>query len=260
MDGKPLEVESVVPRLGSRRIVIVLDTSGSMGQGHESNRWKFALAAVKDLVVSIPPAAPIGFIAQSTTMRKIVGFSSDTRREILTTVDLFAVDPKLPGGQTPLLTEINSAFDLLMPPQVGDQIFVITDGGDNASKETWERLSKRLSAAAVRLNAIVVSTTFLPSTPEERAGPALVQEIATATGGHVIDINPDNMRRSTAIKDGYVRAVVDVAQDQGWLVTLRMPNPPTKFKLWKLRINGDDGKPVKRVEVFYSRWWPPCTK
>jgi len=57
--GKPVRVVSATRDLGPRRIVVLLDASGSMGQ---PGKWELARGAVREIVLTSPAEYQIAFL------------------------------------------------------------------------------------------------------------------------------------------------------------------------------------------------------
>src|SRR5260370_34132044 len=71
-------------------------------------------------------------------------------------------------------------------PHLGDTIYVITDGGDNASKITTKDVARTLAEGGVRLFAFTFQRDSAGTSPEERIGPGSVRQIVEDTGGTII--------------------------------------------------------------------------
>ncbi len=75
---------------------------------------------------------------------------------------------------------------MLRPYLSGDALYVITDGGDNASHVSFDRSKTALRESRVRLYALLFPG-FAPTT-EELGGADAVVEMAAETGGFVFGI------------------------------------------------------------------------
>src|SRR5712692_5716164 len=70
--GKPVRVLSATRDLGPRRIVVLLDASGSMGQ--PPGKWELARGAVREIVLTSPAEYQIAFLIFTEKVDRVVGF------------------------------------------------------------------------------------------------------------------------------------------------------------------------------------------
>jgi len=89
--------------------------------------------------------------------------------------------------KTALWDAILDSLNMFDGPRLGDTIYVITDGGDNASKTTWKDVARTLGESGVRLFALLVRyDAGRVQVAGETAGPQPLLEIVGDTGGIVI--------------------------------------------------------------------------
>lgn len=185
VSGEQVSELSVTPSQGAKRIMILLDSSGSMGESNSS--IKLAMQVVKDFVETSPP----------TDQLALLDFSNQTYIDIaLTNLDSFRksfLDPKTTKqirrrGGTQLFDAMIAAADYLKKTSAeGDSLFVISDGVDNASTMNQQKLS----AALLRDN--VRAYLFLLGTPvQEPARRQLLEteNIIRSTGGTITGVRP----------------------------------------------------------------------
>jgi hypothetical protein len=170
------------------RIVVLLDTSGSMKGDSEggSAKWKIAHAAAVEFISS----------ANSQAQVSLMGFAS----EINTRFDSFGGrqpiedwlnrpamrEGKEVKGRTALSQTILEAVRDLGPANPGDAIYVITDGGDNSSKERMSQVEGALRG--VRLFTFLLNGPA--KTEEERSGTNDLYELTLKSGGFLVSISP----------------------------------------------------------------------
>src|SRR5258708_1931994 len=157
--GKPLNVAWFQHRDDPGvRITVLLDLSGSMTGSADggSNKWKIARAAALEFVSSASTEARVSLLPFASgagqkfqTLRE--------RRSIETWLNSPAVrDAKEVKGITPLYDAIGTALKDLGTAEPGDAIYVITDGGDNASRARMSELERSLESSGVRLFAFLL--------------------------------------------------------------------------------------------------------
>ena len=185
VSGEQVSALSVTPSEGARRIMILLDSSGSMGESNSS--IKLAMQVVKDFVETSPAADQLA----------LLDFSNRTYIDIaLTNVDSFRKsfsDPKTTKqirrkGGTQLFDAMIAAADYLQKTSAqGDSLFVISDGVDNASTTNQQKLSEALSRDHVRAYLFVLGT---PIQEPARQQLLKTENIIRSTGGTVIGVHP----------------------------------------------------------------------
>ncbi len=154
---------------------IVFDTSGSMGRKLAQSR-----EAVKQFMKTANPEDEFFLIQFNDRPSMVVGFTADTE-EIQNR--LLFVQSK---GRTALLDGIYMAMNQMRKARNPRKaILIISDGGDNSSRYTESEVKKVVRETDVQIYAIGI---FEPAasrgrTPEEMSGPALLGEVAEATGG-----------------------------------------------------------------------------
>ncbi len=180
---KVVELKEVIYKVQPSRMVVVLDTSGSMGGSSGSHeKWEITRAAVQE-VLSVPaPAVPIALIAFSNTVYKTFPFDQ-SRSAMLSWLD--SIDPKQrsgPHGKTALRDAIAAANHLLDTHHEGDIIYAITDGGENDSKITTTReLQSQLLRNHVRLYTFLLAEHS--PIDEESTGKRDLGDMVANTGG-----------------------------------------------------------------------------
>jgi len=181
--GKPIRILSTTRHTVPPRIVIVLDASGSMTSRPAD--WEIARQIAVDAVRKTPAASLVALIVFSSQVVLKIDFSKG-RMTVLE--QLMTVQPGksiLTKGRkmTALWDAIHEAIQLLEPARAGDVIYIITDGGDNASRMRREEIEHRLIASGVR--PFIAGPLHLAGfrTPEEHYAPREIGAFTEATGG-----------------------------------------------------------------------------
>ena len=165
------------------RIVLLLDTSGSMYGLRSASEMNFSLDLAENLVSSLPSSYEIGLEFFSTEFDPVSRPTSD-RKMLMNQLESLRSHPSSFKGRTALWSAILNSLKLFDHPHIGDAIYVMTDGGDNASKVTKKYVTQTLAETGVRLFAFVFQQARRPS--EEELGPIYVKQIVDDTGGAMI--------------------------------------------------------------------------
>jgi hypothetical protein len=180
VDRKIVELQSATYKVQPSRMVVVLDTSGSMsGSPSRHEKWEITRAAVQEALSVPAPAVPIALIAFSNGVYKTFPFNQ-SRSTMLSWLD--GIDPKQRSGlhgKTALRDAIAAANRLLDPHQEGDAIYAITDGGENESTTTNKELESQLLRNHVRLYTFLLRERISVDLEE---GQTFV-DMVTNTGG-----------------------------------------------------------------------------
>lgn len=96
----------------------------------------------------------------------------------------------LPGHRdTALWDAVIDSSKMFDPPHLGDVIYVITDGGENASKASLRRVTQTLEEAGVRLFGFAFVKDSTGMSRELPIDPADLQQIVDDTGGTLVALH-----------------------------------------------------------------------
>lgn len=195
LNGKPVEVLDARYTFATRRIVVLLDMSGSMTEEAGSAKWRIAHEAVADLLTATPTDMPIAMLTFTSNVRDTFDFSS-SRSVIMNWLSKGpGQQPKLKfPARTALLDAILAGLRFLSPIQSGDAVYLITDGGDNVSQATLVQTEAALLDSGARLFALLFDVP-LPApdddtiaVAQERDGQDSLRKIVEDSGGSVFTI------------------------------------------------------------------------
>lgn len=182
MGGRTADVQLGQAPSTTRRAVLLIDTSGSMGaEGMATVR-----AAVKDFLSSVPPDVEVG----------VVSFSSTAGAEIEPTLDRAAVqdvvDRLQSRGETALFDGVAAGVAMLGP--TGERSLVLLSDGANTVGPRDSGLATAVAAlTAARTRVEVVRFKTAENDPEA------LEAFATAGGGSVAQaVDTDAVRRAFA--------------------------------------------------------------
>ena len=161
------------------RVTVLLDVSASMAATKDSSKWTLARSAASDFVNSAPPQAPISLMAFGAIVSKSFD-AAEGRMAILKWLGSGDALPK-PDAKTALYSAILEAVKKLEPTRPGDAIYIITDGGENASGVTRAAVERELLDRGVRLFVFLLNDLYPGSVEGEGAGE--LYSLAEASGG-----------------------------------------------------------------------------
>ena len=183
VNGRPVAPRDASFSVAPRRIVVLLDMSSSMAS---KTKWQVAREAVDDLIADTPPEVHIALFTFSNHVRDAFDFSQSRdsmAKWLKENADMSAVNIR---GTTGLYNAVLAAAKLLQPGRSGDAIYIITDGGDNASDITETEIRKILLRSKIRLFVFLLDE---PSTIARGGpGPDSVVRTAHVTGGFIFGV------------------------------------------------------------------------
>jgi hypothetical protein len=268
--GKPIKILSIIPDDRPRRVVILLDTSGSMSGEPRGHKWEIARAIATHLVDAHLPSTSLALLFFSDQVHEQIGFSDGIPTVAKRLLDISANPDYVKKnvlGTTALYDAVLAALHLLDAPGFSDSIYLITDGGDNKSRSNQRDVRRALVSSGVRLHASVLAPTD-DRVPEDLLGLSDITEMTTATGGVVLgpvgrkraphvmsfDLNQEE-RQALSVGLRYLEA--DVLSNVR--VELELPETPNKWGEWSLELSHEKQKQFKHVSIAYPRDLAPCS-
>lgn len=246
-----------------RRVVMLLDVSGSMLGKDVPNKWNTARAAAVEFLTSADYKTQISFM----TFAKETGIQIDASAGRKAISDWLgsgaAADPRALSGTTALFDAVRQALKQLQP---GDAIYVITDGGNDSGSDSVREVSRKLQDAGVRLFALLLDDSF--RTMEEQSAYESFLRLVITAGGFVEALAPVQADWSVTNVVGHgpafarLRAATTAidAQITGvYSATLEFPENSSKQESWKLELVDAGGRNRKGVTVAYPHDLFPCS-
>ncbi|HXA50878.1 MAG TPA: VWA domain-containing protein [Candidatus Acidoferrum sp.] len=192
------KVEQTITHFGSEdvpaSIVLLFDCSGSMGPKLQKSR-----AAVMAFLKGGNPEDEFSLVQFNDRAQLLVGFTNQSE-EIQNR--LFSLQSR---GRTALLDAMYLALNELRHAKHSRKaILVISDGGDNNSRYTFREVRDRVREADAQIYAIGIMEPVngRMRTPEEFAGPALLDDLAQQSGGRLFEVDDLNELNDIAAKVG----------------------------------------------------------
>lgn len=262
MNGKPATVVDAQYRAAPRRIVVLLDLSGSMLEDKTTHKWQIARAALEDFLAQTPAEAPIAMLTFSNQVQDRFGFSEGRAAVAKWLHDQPNQPPLLKHpAKTALLDAIAESLRVLQPFKSGDAIYAITDGGDNNSRTSASQLMSELLSSGVRVFALVFAE---PAVGLEGQNETAFLNTVAASGGFAFGVQGHQRLAGPSWKFDYTddkenqERVMAYTQELNilvhgfWRLEVIAP-PPHKGTRVHLEITDKDGKKRKDVYLVYPR-------
>jgi Mg-chelatase subunit ChlD len=179
--GKPVKILAIRPDKRPHRLVILLDTSGSMRGELGGREWKIASTVAAHIGQSDLKNTSFALLLFSDSVREQIDFSQFNSAVASRLLDIWSdttYAKKSVRGRTALLDAIFSALRLLGDSRYSESVYVISDGGDNVSRSHLNDVRKALAAAQVRLH-VTLLTPDSHISPSESMGATDLRELAT---------------------------------------------------------------------------------
>lgn len=245
--SKPVRVRVVAPEQGPPRMVILLDTSGSMKETE-----KGTLDVAESLLSRMPPNAEVGLAFFANDLVQ-VALPTNNRESLKFQLQGLRTHPSSYRGRTALWDAIGSIVSMFSHPQLGDTVFLITDGGDNQSKTDPEKVIHLLAAAGIRLFVVQVLDQWAKSLGRTADLESQFQEklpqVAEATGGFLIkSYSPDKV----SLDREYWQIV------SFYRIEIDLPGAVNKPRQWKLDLVGFAKSERHNLVLAYPRVLAPC--
>jgi hypothetical protein len=262
MKGKEITIKEINPPPATRRFVFVLDRSGSMvgkrtmpDSAMTLDLNGFMRQSVEQAVSEIPNGDSIAFLAFSGEKSTQLEFAGQKAA----LAELPAILAWWPGKgihRTPLWLNIETALKMLTPHEAGDVIVVVSDGRDNESTISMEKLQADLLTAGVTVLAISIAIPLVP-VPEEPPGPKEFAALAEATGGAIAVADP---RLASAFPMNISLLQLDqLIPLLARQYELEMEAPAIqKPEKWELKANS--AAAGKNLSLLYPHYLLPCTE
>lgn len=270
--ANPIRIVSVAETVRPGRIVLLLDSSGSM-IGETGEKWNLATSLAAHLAQSVLGKHSLALMIFSNKVDETVDFTMGNE-VVARRIDTIRNDPtyakKHVRGQTALTDAILEALALLGPTSEGDAIFVITDGDNNKSRSNSNRVTHALLSAGVRLLVLMLRTWFdihRRVSPEGMA-PEELEDITLLTGGQFespeefssignrkSNLTEDERKALSARLAGLYREI-----KRFYLMEIELARPLDKPRRWKLHSIVENSRGSAATQLSYPHELLPCPK
>jgi hypothetical protein len=217
-----------------------------------SAKWKIAHAAAVEFISSANSQAQVslmGFASEINTRFD----SSGGRQPIEDWLNRPATrEGKELKGSTALYRTILETLKNLGPTNPGDAIYVITDGGDNAHKETISQVERSLQG--VRLFAFLLNS---PLTQEARSGTKDLYELTLKSGGFLVSISPGvggyGLEDHTIASIRTSTRMLQAQMASFYVLGIQPPDNISEGDHWKVDVVDIGGRSRKDITVAYPQ-------
>lgn len=256
--GGQVNILSIRPDDRPHRIVILLDASGSMAPN-----WRGAVALASRFAESHLPNLKTALVVFRAKVEETVDFHQGQNAVAERLRQIQPMTPKQSStANTALYDALLFGLQLLETPTSADSLYLISDGGENASHAQVEEVTHRLTSSGVRLyvSFVVSNLHFRNRTREEVAGPEIISDLVRKTGGVInVPFGPDVPTKPEAI-DLVVQKAGGPYREmfQNYRMELELPAPLKRPKGWKLNPSGAIAARLKKAAISYPTELASC--
>ncbi len=229
--GEPQQIRHFSSEDAPISLGVIFDISGSMTDKIDKSRQ-----AVVEFFRTANPQDEFFLITFSEKPEVLVDFTSSV--EDIQNKLVYAI----PKGRTALLDAIYLGMNRMEKAKYERKaLLIISDGGDNHSRYTEGEIKSMVREADVQIYGIGLFDRDA-KTPEEREGPALLEEVTEVTGGRTFVIGSPNELADVATKIG-------IELRNQYVLGYRPTNPARngKWRKIKVRLNPPKGLPPLHV-------------
>jgi hypothetical protein len=264
--NQPVHVKLVTLEQNAPRIILLMDTSGSM-----TEKLNQSLDIAEDLLSSMPPAVDVGLAFFAKDLQPVARPTSD-RQKLKYQLEGLRRNLSSYRGKTALWTAVLESVKMLGDARLGDSIYVISDGGDNLSSSAKEPVAIALTRAGIRMFAAAFPAggQLLPS-PEETVGRNDLQQVSEDTGGAGFIFSgmylghfPSSQRPNVRDKSGQ-RTQFGLRLDEQirqlvsfYRVNVELPETVDRPHEWKLALAGLSKSQRDNLVLMYPHLLAPC--
>jgi hypothetical protein len=268
--GKSIKILSLAPDTRPHRLVLILDASGSMGsKADESPVFALEFALARHFFDVNRQRSEMALVIFNRDVTETIDFAQGTSavgdklQQISSDHNYVKTNVK---GRTALRDAIVAGLQLLRHPSSADALYVLTDGGDNASKHSAADLTQRLAVTRVRLFAILLRQDFRNSirAPDE-SDPDELSKIAEKSGGEILSaaawhgkqmaLSADSEARLKS-SETLLRLYQAILADE--LLEIELPFPIGKNEHWELKLSDSAGRQWKGSHITYPTTLVKC--
>jgi len=259
LKSRPLNVvTATVPRQPPRAI-LVIDLSGSM---RSLGELEVVSSLARGFIDAAPSQAPLALLTFADRVKDRLDFS--TPKEILVDkLKAISGEPETAqGGRTAVLDALIQASDMFGTPQLGDVIFLISDGGDNRSHAQASGVKRLLLERGVRVYSFIPFDKVFP-TEEGENGVTTLVNLSQDTGGRPMPFERiarsgwDTSPKALAL-DGEMGKYMYVLAASRYHLEVEKDRAIEGHGTMKLRIVGADGKELRNVQALYPHELMAC--
>lgn len=267
--GAPVRIHSVTWSAARRRTVVLLDLSGSMGDKADysmRNKRQAIQTLLDDVFKSGQSKSEFALVTFAEEVKQITPLSSERGPALDWVGKITQAHPELFKGSTSLVDAIEKAVEILRPNHLGDSIYLISDGGDNASRMGAGKIEEKLGMASVRLFAFFVAEPNPYARFVEDQSERIV-EMMRRTGGMAFVLRSPNPKRggeydlSEKGRENLLAVANSLFQqmEKFYVLEIELPRVVDKPQSWKLELIPSSNQQVKDLKLHAPTKLFPCT-
>jgi hypothetical protein len=170
-------------------------------------------------------------------------------------------------GRTALRDSILAGLQLLGHPSSADALYVLTDGGDNASERSAAEVTQRLAVTSVRLFAVLLRQEGgYHNRPPDESDPDELSEMARKSGGEILSAAAWHGKQMALSADSeaklksqetLARLYQTILGDK--LLEIELPFPLAKNEQWELKLSDSARRQWKGTHITYPTTLVKCS-
>jgi len=266
---KPIRVLSVTMNQEPTRVVLLLDVSGSMHSKASDFATNFSISLAEDLASTMPPDAEIGLAFFNSVLVPVLAPTKD-RQELKYQLEGLRAHSNSFKGNTALWDAVLGSLNMFDHPHLDDILYVITDGGENASTAKINRVAQTLAEASVRLFSFIVTNEGETAEDAMRnwGAPQSVVDKTGGTSAHQWGIFPikfpEDYHAALFEKSGKPTQLGESLAAQFrqissfYRVTIEFPESIDKPQNWNLELAGFSKSQRNKLVLTYPKMLVPC--
>lgn len=250
-----------VERIPSFRVLVLIDTSGSMDPTdapfvYRRRALEVVNKALDELLDQLPPRVRLEYGVFNNNAVFGPEFTADAQQLRKSLVDSTERTKGHRVKSTALYDAVKEGLERFDSPQPGDSILMLTDGGDNISHAKPQKIQEEAERKGVRLFTVLFLGGGTASSPTE-GSPQEMSDFAERTGGsvHVIDASKsswlDAKEREKAKQE--LRRFWNNEVLSGYLLRFNLPANAKKQGKWTLSVDRLPGQKTKILAAYPSR-------
>lgn len=265
--GQPVQILSAHLDSQPRRIILLLDASGSM-LDRVPRTWELALTVASDLIARFPPDSSVALVVFDSRVEERIDFTKG-RQAVAQKLVALRSGPQVVGKvdrRTALWDALSESIAMFGTPHPGDAMYAITDGVDNRSRHKPESVEQALLSTGVRLFAFLPPPELRRNpTPEELSGMGSLLKLVRTTGATAIQAPayPDfDWKRYSLSQNSTLGLALSAVYRQMlefYRLDVALPRVIDKPHGWKLELVDAHRGDKRNLHVVYQRMLVPCT-
>jgi hypothetical protein len=248
LQGQQVRISSATVRTGPRRVVLLLDASGSVNK--ENHMLDTARLIAGNLLLKAPAELRPALVIFSDHIIDTVDFSHPPSEIVLRLAGL-----EEGRGHTALLDALMYSAKLLQPNMRGDAVYLITDGGENSSQTRLRDVKREFLARGIRVFAFRLPGSRYFRPVDE---PMNLEDLTKITGGTIVESDSDLWPRDNE----HLRGVLDHEYDEMahfYELEVEFQSGLKQERRLGLEIVDEHGKKRKDIQMFYPQELLPCS-